>query len=754
MALSKAAILKEVKSGLTHQNVNKKSDWGWTTLMFTAAYGQDNVARELIEAKADVHLRNWKGWTALHLACCNGQVGMVELLIDNGSNLDEQDEEGKTPLMFAAEMGYSNVVKMLILAGAEVGLGCVEGMSALHYAAEGNHIDCGTLLVEAGADITAMDVKFRTPLDNASVEFRDVVQQTLAHLLTQVVVVAGSADQECSASSLVSALQEEDKAFLKKLAAASEAAKGLPSTRVAQLPGLKYKEAQFYNFEGQAGYQTAHQPFLEAMLSKLGGSATLLLLVKASEDEDIITQQLYCWLQPLAQASSLSTPQVIVAGSYLGQGDSKKQACEKLERCIESIQEKLHVQIKGHTIIDGRHTQDEGINELCRLVRQTCQSRHETSNVPYNLSWIVSKLQFSTTANVLHLHEFAKWIDATRSELPSILPSPEELCKDMSVAGYALFLPNKQDLSQSWLILDLPALLRDVKSTLFSGSKGGVNQFGLLHCSQLATLFPNFDQAMIQEVLINLEFCNEIDLLLLKEEITKSITMEKGERGWLYFPALVSAQAPEVFPDNRDPQLLQWMCWQLRTPKKQFFSAHLLQTIILRLAAKHVSSHKQQPSVREHSCNVWMNGISWSSTTGVDITVQMNDGSTIQVLGCSKAGSKELHQYTTTIVRDIRRTMAQLSPKLQATSYIIHPYTPALSMDPKAPPHDVLYPISSIDRSISDSDEYVPSLTREPGRVHQQMSLKELFGGWSPSLSDVQDIARYCECREFGTVYM
>ena len=214
--------------------------------------------------------------------------------------------------------------------------------------------------------------------------------------------------------------------------------------------------------------------------------------------------------------------------------------------------------------------------------------------------------------------------------------------------------------------------------------------------------------------------------------------MNIGAEGWLYFPALVSAQPPEVFPE--DPATFHWMCWQLRTTdhkKQHFISARLLQTIILRLAGNHVFVH-ELPNARLHCCCVWVNGLSWRSTKGVDIAVQISGSSVVQVVGRSKAGSEELFRYTLTVVRDIN-TITQLSQKLEATPYIVHPYTPTFWKDPKAVQFDSLYPMSSITRCISNGDCYVLSLPKKNDDHTQQMSLFEIFG-WSPSLSLFQDM--------------
>ena len=300
-----------------------------------------------------------------------------------------------------------------------------------------------------------------------------------------------------------------------------------------------------------------------------------------------------------------------------------------------------------------------------------------------------------------------------------------------------LFLPNKEDPSQSWLILDLLVLLHNVYGTLFSGSP--VNKFGLLHCSQLNKVFTNLNQELIQEVLISLEFCIQIDRTPLKEEVSK-VTLDMGVEGWLYFPALVSAQPPEVFPEDPYPTQFKWMCWQLRTTnhKKHFISAHLFQTIILRLAANHVFIQEPSPGVRQHHCCVWVNGISWSSTKGVDIAVQISNSSMVQVVGRSKVGwsPQKLQECTAAIVKDVHKTITELSPTLEATPYIIHPYTPTLWKDPKAPQPSSLYNVSTIINCISADGDHTPSMDQHTCTI----PIGQLFGGEIPSKSTVEGL--------------
>ena len=727
-------------------DVNSNS-CGMTPLMEAAAFGHDQVVRELIRAGADVNRKKYIKRTALHWASSCGHSIVVTTLAEAGANLNEQDVDGMTPLMDAAYWGHANVVVELIRAGADVSVvsshlwSVAAGSTALHFAARKNRIECGVLLVEAGADMRTENKKSKFLLELASHDFRQAIQQAQSFSTKRIVAVVGNAKH--GKSTLIAALQAEGNSLLKKLTnrftKVQDIRKRTTGIEVVQFSSQKYGEALFYDFAGQSDYHGPHQSFLEAMLSKPGVSLTLLLLVKTTAAEDVITRQVIHWLQPLSLALAPSTPQVILVGSFLDQVESREEATEKLLRCTQSVQKRFHFNIQGPCLLDCRKPASEGINQICRLFQENEPLQFTSSTLSYNLHWVLVQVRKAFSDLAVPFHSFQSWLLKNDKLLLMRMPPAMEVCHDLTSVGHALFLPNKRDPSQSWLILDLQAILHDVYGTLFSGSQGKVNQFGLLHYSQLTELFPKLDPAMVQEVLISLEFCIQVDSALLQEELLKLTARDEGD-SWLYFPALVFAQPLEVFPTVPNPHHFQWVCWQLRTAEQHFISAHLLQTIILRLAANHVFTHELSPSVREHCCCIWVNGLSWRSTKGVDIMVQISDNSVVQVVGRSKAGPEKLHQYMSTIVRDVIKTTAQLSPKLEATSYVVHPYTPAMWVGAKAPPPDSLYPVLSIICCIRDGGDHVLSLPRQTGRLPHQTSLTELFGGWSPPLSAVQDM--------------
>ena len=127
---------------------NTWSGDGFTPLHFAAFFGQDSVARILLEHHADagavsrnpmkvtplhsaaagrhnalvqvllgggspVNAKQEHGWTALHAAAQNGDQAMVDLLLKYGANPKARNDDGLTPDQLAHEKGHAEIAERL-----------------------------------------------------------------------------------------------------------------------------------------------------------------------------------------------------------------------------------------------------------------------------------------------------------------------------------------------------------------------------------------------------------------------------------------------------------------------------------------------------------------------------------------------------------------------------------------------------------------------------------------------------------------
>jgi ankyrin repeat protein len=100
------------------------SRYDGTALIAAAHLGHDGVVRQLIAAGAPLDHVNNLHWTAVIESIVLGDGGprhqaTLKALIDAKANLQLKDRQGQTPLQLAKSRGYSAMVKMLESGGAK-----------------------------------------------------------------------------------------------------------------------------------------------------------------------------------------------------------------------------------------------------------------------------------------------------------------------------------------------------------------------------------------------------------------------------------------------------------------------------------------------------------------------------------------------------------------------------------------------------------------------------------------------------------
>ena len=141
--LEMAKQLIDLKANVQHRN-----GFGDTPLMTAALGGNLEIARMLIDRGVSV---NQPGWTALHYCAAAGKADMCQLLLDKDAEIDARSPNGTTPLMMAVREGHFDVVKLLVWEVADVNAENAEGATALKWAIRADREDMIGLLKRAGA---------------------------------------------------------------------------------------------------------------------------------------------------------------------------------------------------------------------------------------------------------------------------------------------------------------------------------------------------------------------------------------------------------------------------------------------------------------------------------------------------------------------------------------------------------------------------------------------------------------------------
>jgi ankyrin repeat protein len=89
------AIKQHIEAGT---DINIKDQMSGSTPLITAAtFGKTEIAKVLIDANADLNIKNNEGSTALHAAAFFCHIEIVQMLIDAGANKTVKNNHGATP---------------------------------------------------------------------------------------------------------------------------------------------------------------------------------------------------------------------------------------------------------------------------------------------------------------------------------------------------------------------------------------------------------------------------------------------------------------------------------------------------------------------------------------------------------------------------------------------------------------------------------------------------------------------------------
>ena len=148
-----------------------------TPLPYMARFGSVDDVRRLLDAGADVDVRDSDGDTPLHGAAILSRFEVVALLLEAGAEVNARRSDGITPLHYAVSSsgGDPELIALLLEADADVNargsafhidFGSA-GFTPLHAAVMWSGPEVVALLLQAGADVNARRSDGITPLHSA-----------------------------------------------------------------------------------------------------------------------------------------------------------------------------------------------------------------------------------------------------------------------------------------------------------------------------------------------------------------------------------------------------------------------------------------------------------------------------------------------------------------------------------------------------------------------------------------------------------
>ncbi|MGN0003522.1 MAG: ankyrin repeat domain-containing protein [Sphingobacterium composti] len=101
---------------LTHRaNPNIPSQNGYQVFPIHAAFNNNNdlISKMLIEAGADVNVRQHGGLTPLHFAAQHGNIDLIIILLEQGADITFKTDAGDSAADLAAKKGFREIAEIL-----------------------------------------------------------------------------------------------------------------------------------------------------------------------------------------------------------------------------------------------------------------------------------------------------------------------------------------------------------------------------------------------------------------------------------------------------------------------------------------------------------------------------------------------------------------------------------------------------------------------------------------------------------------
>jgi hypothetical protein len=148
VVLGRAAVVEGQHQGWGDFILHEYSRDGYTPLQLACFFGQEEIARYLINKGADVKAisRNSMAVQPLHSAVAGDHTAIVAMLLDAGADPNAAQQNGFRPLHAAAQNGNAEIARLLLAHGADPALADDNGRCPVEIAEEKGYSEVAALL--------------------------------------------------------------------------------------------------------------------------------------------------------------------------------------------------------------------------------------------------------------------------------------------------------------------------------------------------------------------------------------------------------------------------------------------------------------------------------------------------------------------------------------------------------------------------------------------------------------------------------
>ena len=405
-----------------------------------------------------------------------------------------------------------------------------------------------------------------------------------------------------------------------------------------------------YDFAGHREFYSGHTALLKAAIQST--PPIFLLVVNLLDGESEIIQNVLYWVSFLENQCTFVSckPHLIIIGSHADTLKSKGVSPqEKVDTLLGLFGRNYFINLEfiGFIPMDCQLHESTGMNDLRPLLVRSCSQLRIQEPITFNAHcFLVHLLETFKGKPAVTISTICKQIEkqllSQREGVLDFLPKSTgtvyKICVELNERGHILFLKDKKNVENSYVVIEEKSLLSEVSGTVFASKhfkeyKQLATNSGVVSLSKIKECFPDKDLGILMGFLTHLEFCHEISdqalLLLISEKYATKLD------SYYLFPELISLKAKEsVWKANCD--FKYDFGWILHcTEPEQFFSSRFIQVLLLRLAFSFAlessSGHPDKFSFHQ-KCSLWKNGIFWGKHFGMEMLVETIKSKSVVVM--------------------------------------------------------------------------------------------------------------------------
>ena len=565
-------------------------------------------------------------------------------------------------------------------------------------------------------------------------------------------------------------------------------------------------QVKFHDFAGQPEYESNNSAFLKASLcsTSLAQAPIFILTVDASKRPSM-EKVLKYWLSFIKNHSPAKLeppPHLITVASHIDLIPSSEHPMilKTIATAMNGVQSS-RFKMFGPIPIDCRRLRSTAMESLTKLLSESCSSLRRCIELDCRCHILFTRLiEWFPNIPAVKFGDIQKRIKKeaetskrqrlikTRSRtsysqishdqdilLPFTTDTLLPLIESLHSGSHLTLLKGQEhtEVEDYWIVMDHHSLFEKVNGTLFAPDDFHIHptlqtNIGVVSSNMLAPLFEDIDITLATKFLEYSEFCQKIvdkhtlqlidaSLCDISDDVvnTKSMSLRQPTDPtclYYFFPAFIKSDRPNQVWDTPDCMgLSYYSCgWYLQCQQDHFLESRFLQVLLLRLtfsfAAASAPSDSSNDQYLFRKCNIWKNGIHWSSRTGVEMLVEVVEQTSAVLMLCRSFEGKEMEavKLRSAVLKKILDTKEEFCPSTETEEYLLHPSALKCSGYPDISKPDAKIHISEVAQAVSNGEPCIIDSNQHPIPLEQILHFDpylligkdSILSLWSEDLSD------------------